>query len=222
METLERIGIINGSPRGEKGACGSIIKHIEEIFSENFNLTVFDTEFGNLANFNCKDIEKSEIYNMDKVMLVFPLYADSFPSNLLYFLRELENNKEKFKENVKLYTFVNCGLYEGFQAKLAIDMVKLWSEKMSFEFIQGMGYGGSGALPMAKRMKLGEGIKKDLKDILEKLFNIVSEKETGGENIYASINISREEYQSTSEAGWRKLAKRNGLNEEDLDKRYFI
>ena len=56
--------------------------------------------------------------------------------------------------------------------------------------------------------------------LFEKLMDAVEHDKTDQENIYGSISISREEYQQSSEAGWRILAERNGLTQEDLDKRW--
>lgn len=221
INDIKNLVILNGSPRGEVGATGAVIKDMESFLPDSRKTTKLELKADGL-DMSLNDLEQKILYAADEILVVFPLYVDMFPSNLLYCLKDMESNKGKFAKGkeVKVYAFVNCGLYEGFQSFLAMDMLKNWTLRMGFKFGMAVGFGGSGAIPGAKKIKPGEGLKKDMPRLFHALFDSIGKGKIEQENLYGGITITREEYQSSSENGWRKLAKRNGLAEKDLDKRW--
>lgn len=217
---MRKMIILNGSPRGEKGATGVVINDMKTFVPDDITYEVMELT-GDGIDESLDDDQKERLYGADILMFVFPLYVDIFPANLLYCVRDMESDKDRFINGsaVKVYAFVNCGLYEGSQASLAIDVLRNWTFRMGFSFGMAAGFGGSGALPSAKKLPPGEGIKGNIPEIFKKLLKAVEKGETGRDNIYGSISITRDEYKQSSERGWRKLAERNGLEPEDLDRR---
>lgn len=217
---MKRMVILNGSPRGSKGATGVVVNDMQSFIPEDISVDVLEL-MGDGISESLDSEQQQKLYEADILMFAFPLYVDIFPANLLYCAREMEANKEKFVNGsgVKVYAFVNCGLYEGNQAALAIDILKNWTVRMGFSFGMAVGFGGCGALPGARKQNPGEGIKKQMPELFTALMETVEKGDTDVENIYGNIGISRDEYKASSEAGWRKLAKRNGLEEKDLDRR---
>ena len=81
---MERIVILNGSPRAPK----SNSKCYADIFSKKYNK---DIEYYNITKQN-HDKLCSKMNDFSDMLLVFPLYADGIPATLLNFLKSLENN----------------------------------------------------------------------------------------------------------------------------------
>lgn len=217
---MRKMIILNGSPRGEKGATGVVINDMKTFIPEDITYEVMELT-GDGIDESLDDDQRERLYGADILMFAFPLYVDIFPANLLYCVRDMESDKDRFINGsaVKVYAFVNCGLYEGSQASLAIDILRNWTFRMGFSFGMAAGFGGSGALPGARKQIPGEGLKKQMPKLFTALMEAVEKGDTDVENIYGNIGISRDEYKASSEAGWRKLAKRNGLEEKDLDRR---
>lgn len=217
---MRKMIILNGSPRGEKGATGVVINDMKTFIPEDITYEVMELT-GDGIDESLDGDQRERLYGADILMFAFPLYVDIFPANLLYCVRDMESDKDRFINGsaVKVYAFVNCGLYEGNQAALAIDILKNWTVRMGFSFGMAVGFGGCGALPGARKQIPGEGIKKQMPELFTALMEAVEKGNTDVENIYGNIGISRDEYKASSEAGWRKLVKRNGLEEKDLDRR---
>lgn len=215
---MRNLLIINGSPRGGRGASGTIVNDIVKFIDED-KISYRVCDGGGLENINEEMLK--ELPKADDILFVFPVYVNCLPSNTMYCLEYLEANKERLniKKDAKVFTFINCGVYEATETEFSIEVVKNWAKKMNLNFVQGVGFGGGGALLGARKQEPGEGIKENMKPLIEVLVNAIATGQPGA-NKYETITISREEYQQTSEAGWRKLIKRNGLTEEDLDKRW--
>lgn len=224
-----RTAVMNGSPRKGKGASGSIVKEMMPYLEENMEVRQYFLAGDSLEE--CMEMSAAEgetgedalefLLSCDRILFVFPLYVDSPPATVTAALEGMEKIRDRFKngKNLSVSAFVLAGLHEGRQTHVAIDIICNWTEKMGFSEGQMIGFGGSGALPAAKRMKPGEGLKEDL----PRLYSIMAErteKAEKGDRIYSTIAVSREDYWSFSEAGFRKLAKRNGLTEEDMGKQW--
>ena len=175
--------ILNGSPRGSKGATGVVINDMQGFIPEDISVDVLEL-IGDGISESLDSEQQQKLYEADILMFAFPLYVDIFPANLLYCAREMEANKDKFVKggDIKVYAFVNCGL------------------RMGFSFGMAVGFGGSGALPQARKLPAGGGLKSNMPQLFEKLMDAVEHDKTDQENIYGNISISREEYQQSSEA----------------------
>lgn len=212
---MNKLLIINGSPRNDKGASATLIEDMKPYIKVPYEVCYS----GGLNDFNEELIP--HLKEADGIMFVYPVYVDSLPSNLTYCLKYIYDNKDSIgiKKDAKIFVYAQCGLHEANQTETSIEIVKNWAQRMELQFVQAVGFGASGTLLGAKKFAAGEGIKRDMPTIIETLMKAV-ETGQGGENQYATVTISREEYQAASEAAWRKLAARNGLEEIDLDKRW--
>lgn len=110
------ISIINGSPKSGKSTSGLLIKYLlqemEECNAEVFKCTLQTAELAKIA---CSDV----------LVLVFPLYVDSIPSQLLQLLIILEELKN-LNHDMMVYCIVNNGFFEGTQNYIAIQQIKNW------------------------------------------------------------------------------------------------
>lgn len=212
---MKKLLIINGSPRNDRGASATLIEDMKPYINVPYEVC----HSGGLNDFNQEIAE--HLKDAEGIMFVYPVYVDSLPSNLTYCLKYIYENRDLLEINkgAKVFVYAQCGLHEANQTETSIEIIKNWAQRMNLPFVQAVGFGASGTLLGAKKFAAGEGIKRDMPTIIETLMKAV-ETGQGGENQYATVTISREEYQAASEAVWRKLAARNGLEEIDLDKRW--
>ena len=178
-----KITIINGSPRFKKSNSVILKNYLLNYIKEN--------EINEYFSFSIKldDNIKTDIYNSDVLIFIFPLYVDSIPANLLDLLVRFED-ENVINSKTRIYCIVNNGFFEGIQNHLAISQIRCWSKKVNAQWGQGIGVGGGELLSHLKKVPLGEGPLKNLGVTLEKFSkNILSLK--GDEDIYINPNYPR-------------------------------
>ena len=119
---MERIMIINGSPRAPK----SNSKRYAELFSRYCPV---ETDYYNLTKRNHRQLCELMAGYSD-VLFVFPLYADALPVGFLDFLKELEANPLARKPVVSI--LINCGFLEYSQNEIAIEMMHIFCRKNDY------------------------------------------------------------------------------------------
>lgn len=146
------ISIINGSPKSGKSTSGLLIKYLlqemGECNAQVFKCTLQTTELAKIA---CSDV----------LVLVFPLYVDSIPSQLLQLLIILEELKN-LNHDMMVYCIVNNGFFEGTQNYVAIQQIKNWCAAADLSWGQGVGIGAGEMLPFIANIPLKHGPNKNI------------------------------------------------------------
>ena len=203
-----KISIINGSPKAVKSNSEILGNYLLSLLKENEIKKYYS------ISFKLNDKIKSEIYNSDVLIFLFPLYVDGLPSNLLKLLVELEKEKVVNLET-SVYCVVNNGFYEGKQNRLAILQMKNWCEKVKAKWGQGIGIGAGELLPYLKKYTLGQGPLKNLENALTKfssnILTLKSEKD-----IYINPNWLRSLYFLQGSISWILKARKNNLRIREL------
>ena len=203
-----KISIINGSPKAVKSNSEILGNYILSLLKDNEIKKYYS------ISFKLNDKIKSEIYNSDVLVFLFPLYVDGLPSNLLKLLVELEKEKVVNPET-SVYCVVNNGFYEGKQNRLAILQMKNWCEKVKAKWGQGIGIGAGELLPYLKKYTLGQGPLKNLENALTKfssnILTLKSEKD-----IYINPNWLRSLYFLQGSISWILKARKNNLRIREL------
>lgn len=194
--------IINGNPRKEKSNSRIIIDYMSSMLEGN-NIKVhgiFNTGIS-LEKIK-KDIDKCHA-----LILVFPLYVDSIPSQMLEFMMELEK-RGVINKNIVVYCAVNNGFYEGAQNRIAIEQVRNWSRKIQVQWGQGIGIGSGEILPHLKKVPLGSGPLRNLGKVLEKFTENIKLTRKG-EDIYINPNYPRFLWKIQASLSWIFKARKN-------------
>ena len=203
-----KISIINGSPKAVKSNSEILGNYLLSLLKENEIKKYYS------ISFKLNDKIKSEIYNSDVLIFLFPLYVDGLPSNLLKLLVELEKEKVVNLET-RVYCVVNNGFYEGKQNRLASLQMKNWCEKVKAKWGQGIGIGAGELLPYLKKYTLGQGPLKNLENALTKfssnILTLKSEKD-----IYINPNWLRSLYFLQGSISWILKARKNNLRIREL------
>lgn len=206
-----RIALINGSPKVNNSASGSLLEDLKGYFEKKEEVVEFA--------FHATTISKEEIEVLAKAdawVFAYPLYVDGIPGHLLSCLIQLE---EVCLQNPQIYIYgiVNCGFYEGIQAEFALKILQNWSIKAGFSWGGGIGIGGGGGLAMMPKMEPGQGPKAPVDKALEALAATVFQHGSQ-ENNYVSVAFPRFLYKIGAQIGWRQMIKKNGGKAKDLGK----
>ncbi|HEY8362558.1 MAG TPA: hypothetical protein VIK77_06685 [Tissierellaceae bacterium] len=207
-----KIALINGSPRIKESASSYILKDLKSLIDDGQNII---SEY-HFSNPQVGEKYMNELIQCDAIVFAFPLYVDGIPSHLLNNLIKLEMffslNKEK---DIMVYSIVNCGFYEGHQAKIAIEMMENWCKKSGLKWGQGLGIGAGAMMPFLRNIPAGSGPKKNIDYAVNQLAcNIL--KSSSSENIFISPNFPGFLYRITAEMSFRRNIKENGLKVRDI------
>lgn len=198
------IGIINGSPKGEKSNSALLIGHIVSEIGGRCETEVIKAESigGKLKKY-------------DVLIFVFPLYVDGIPSHLLKKLDEFCRT-EQIKKGAFVYCVINNGFFEGKQNHSAVRQMKNWCLRAGGVWGQGVGVGGGEMLTFLTDIPLGHGPNKDFGNALMRLAdNAVNGRAEA--DIYASPNWFRFLWRiEATFSVWLPRAKMNGVKLREL------
>ncbi len=160
----------------------------------------------------------NETQSSDVLIFAFPLYVDSINSHLLRFLIEFEN-RGVCNNKSTVYCMINNGFYEGWQNRVAADIMKNWCKALGLTYGQTLGVGAGEMLPFLKDVPLGHGPNKNIGTALQELSqNILSQNQ--GKDLFISPNLPRFLWKiASSFCFWYPKAKKNGLKRKGLKER---
>ena len=141
-----RVLILICSPKGERSNSkyfSNLLLH--ELPKEKVEVVYLlrVKDFSEIAN---------KIKEVEKVVIISPLYVDVLPTKVLELMVYLyENNKDEL-QNKKVYGMLNCGFLEGEQNTIAMNVLKSWCKRMNIDFAGGLGIGAGEMMNIIKFM----------------------------------------------------------------------
>jgi hypothetical protein len=158
-----------------------------------------------------------EITTSDVIILAFPLYVDSVPSNVLKMLIELEEYVKG--RNIVMYTLINNGFYEGKQTHIAFEIVQNWCDHTGVRFGGGIGQGAGEMIGATKNTPISKGPFNNLGRELALLAEKIEKRETYGIR-YLSPYFPRFLWRFMAKhTFWHSMAYKNKLKKKDIIKR---
>ena len=206
-----KIALINASPKIKNSNSELILSDLKHYL--NGKCEIVETKLSFNADFNSV---YSKVKDADSWLFAYPLYVDGIPGHLLSCLMQLEETL--LQKQISIYGIVNCGFYEGIQAKHALKLLENWSIKADFAWCGGVGIGGGGGLAMMPQMKPGQGPKAPIDKALAELAESILKGEAR-ENNYVSVAFPRFLYKLGAQMGWRQMIKANGGKTKDLKRK---
>ena len=208
------INIINGSQKTGESNTECILERLKEIINQAHKINIFNCGLKQLTN---------EMYNKiisaDVIVLMFPLFVHSTPSNTLKVLIELENILEnQQKKNLIIYTIVNNGFFEGKQNNIAFEIIKNWCDRTGVKFGGGIGQGAGEMIARTKHLPKDKDLFKNLTCALQTMVKNIEIKQPM-EIKYLSPKFPRFLWRYMGVRNWNNMAKNNGLNKKDILKR---
>jgi len=211
---MMKISMINGSQKKGESNSGIILERLYDIIKEKHEVKFY---YSGLKQFTNEIFE--EIISGDVIVLAFPLFVYSIPSNTLKMLIELEDIiKRKQEKKLIVYALINCGFYEGKQNSTAFEIIKNWCEHSGVIFGGGIGQGAGEMLGLLKNIPVDKGPFANLGRTLEAMVKKMELKEPF-EITYLSPYFPRFLWRILATHHWNALAHKNGLNKKEIKKR---
>ncbi|MCL2181302.1 MAG: NAD(P)H-dependent oxidoreductase [Treponema sp.] len=209
-----KISLINGSQKTGESNTGLILERLKGYINQSYEIKIFNCGLKQLSNETL-----NEIISDDVIVLIFPLFVHSIPSNTLKLLIEFENIlKIQRKENLIMYTVVNNGFFEGKQNNIAFEIIKNWCEQTGVIFGGGIGQGAGEMISRTKHLPKERDLFKSLAcalQILAESIELIKPMEVK----YLTPNFPKFLWRFMAVRNWNSLAKSNGLTKKDILKR---
>lgn len=167
----EKALLIVGSPKGAKSNSFSIGRYLLDRLGDA-NWTV-DNEFVYRA---IKDQEKLEdvlqkIDNSNLIILAFPLYVDSMPSQMIKFLEKVfEHGLPTMASERKLIAICQSGFPESHHNDYALRICSIFAKDAGFHWAGGLSVGGGAAIASRDLSEAG-GMMRNLRGALDATAN---------------------------------------------------
>jgi multimeric flavodoxin WrbA len=210
-----KIIIINGSQKIGESNTGIILDELNALFKTGHEIISYKLGIKQLSSDEFKNVVSADI-----IIVCFPLFNDSIPSNSLKTLIELESHfiNEKMK-NIIVYSIINNGFYEGKQTHIAFEVIQNWCEHCGIKFGGGIGQGAGEMIGATKNIPINSGPFKNLGHSLELLVKKIESQEAFGIK-YLSPYFPRFLWELMSKyTFWHPLAYKNKLNKKDIIKK---
>ena len=204
-----KIALINASPKMNQSASATLLEELQLSISETAEVTETALHTSVISEEMWEKLKSADVW-----VFSCPLYVDGIPGHLLSCLMQLEKAKWQERE-IRVYGIVNCGFYEGIQAKFALALLKNWCEKSGFLYAGGIGVGGGGGLAQMPKVQGGHGPRGPIEKALQAMAVSILQQETQ-ENQYVSVAFPRFLYRMAAQMGWRRWIKANGGKAKDL------
>ncbi len=218
---MKKILYLNGSPR-EKNSSNSyqILKDIAS-FLEDENISYGEPDILTLPRSYIVSGDEffEKMDSADIWILALPLYIDTLPGHLSFWLKRYEEHRKELKaeKKIKVYAFINCGFPEAVQNRDALKIMEIYCRKNRLNWRFGIGLGMGEAYKQMKGIPLRSPLKRDiLKSFRTLAADIENDNESEIENMFVSVRFPSLLYRLMGTAGWIQRGRKNGLKKKNL------
>ena len=204
--------IINGSQKSGESNTGIILDELNSLVKKEHEVINYVLGLKGITSEIYKEITTSDV-----IVLAFPLYIDSIPSNVLKILIGLEDFIKKGSvKDIFMYAIINNGFYEGKQTHIAFEIIRNWCKHTGIRFGGGIGQGAGEMIGATKNMPLSKGPFNNLGRELKFLMEKIEIKETFGTK-YLSPYFPRFLWRFMAKhTFWHPMAYKNKLKKKDI------
>ncbi len=217
-----RVGLINGSPRGQNSASQYFLSEAGRRLDPGLTRTEIIVVSDQLQR-GTAEAALAAMNAMDALILAFPLYVDGIPSAMLDFMIRFEAYRIEHGEaseagTPRVYAIVNNGCIEGTQNRHALQIVEHFANAAGLQWRFGVGIGGGEFLRQTKdQIPLQSKVKRKLLDALAELqADLETQEAACRKNIFFTPGIPQSFYMLAGNMGWIKSANQNGLKRKQL------
>ncbi|MGL5978815.1 MAG: hypothetical protein ACRCZJ_07470 [Erysipelotrichaceae bacterium] len=129
--------LLNASPRAPRSNSKGYLAFLEAALQQRH----ISVKSGMLLETNHDDIA-SEIEKIQDLVVVFPLYVDSIPCDLLAFLELLVAQKQVHQ----LHVIINCGFLESKQNNIALQQLQFFTQQAGWKMGTSLSIGSGEAI----------------------------------------------------------------------------
>lgn len=195
---MERLLIINGSPRAPKSNSKKYIDLLKESLPGGTEVV----EINVLNRRNRKYI--SELNQFSDILIVFPLYVDTIPMVLMEYLKEMGGVA---CPKTRFHFIVNGGFFESHQSDIAMKIIEYYCRKNDFQIGMKLQIGAGEAMlrtfPWLAKFQLARFAKK----------MILGKKET----MTFTMPLTRTMFLLGSKFYWTNYGKQYGCTKKEME-----
>lgn len=194
---MERIMIINGSPRAPK----SNSKTLANLFS---TYSTVPTDYFSITKSNHADLlQRMPTYS--DLLFVFPLYADGIPSGMLDFLKHMEQHPPQQKPVLSI--LINCGFLEYQQNETAVRMMKLFCKQNNYKVGSVLMIGSGEAILKTPFKYL---VKRKIKQLARSI------NQQSYQTLHTAMPISKHLFKMAATIYWTRYGKKFGTSPQAM------
>lgn len=153
---MKIITLVNGSPRGNKSSSFIFLKYIERFLDIKDQKIYINVKLKKGADNPKESIET--LANSDIIIFSFPLYSYTLPAPFTKLIEELyyykKNNIGNVNSKTKVYTIVNCGYAKAEINIESLRVMKLFCNRMNYDWRFGIGIGSGMLVAMMKNIPI--------------------------------------------------------------------
>lgn len=194
---MEKLIVINGSPRPAVSNSKKYIALFERYYPNEIQV------FNALSKNYTKHLEA--LQKTDKVLLVFPLYADALPIPLMNFMKAVDTAQ---LNPLKLHILINCGFFEPDQNNIALDILRLFCEKNGFQIGSILSIGSGEAILKSPFAFIAKW------KIRQLAKSIIKNRQT---TLKTTMPITKKMFIRASVLYWLNYGKRFGVTKDEMD-----
>ena len=164
--------IINGSNR-IKGNSLHIAQSLKSI-SEKKGI---ESSIINTLDYFQKDMNNVEnlISSSDFIVLISPLYVDTFPYPVIDFMERIEKNYKSIIKNKGFFVIGQCNFPESRRIIPMLKSAEIYAEKLEMKWLGGLSFGGSVVMIEGKKLeeagKVGAKMIKGMELAIDNILN---------------------------------------------------
>jgi len=206
-----KISMINGSQKTGESNSAIILNWLNDLVKDKHEVAVYTS---GVKHFSDETFKK--IISADVIVLAFPLFVFTLPSQTFKMLIELERIiKQEKKNDLVMYTIINNGFYEGKQNDVAFEVIKHWCEHSGVKFCGGIGQGAGEMIGYTKQLPISKSPFNNLGRALQVMAEKMESKQAF-EVMYLSPYFPKFLWKIMAVRHWDDKAKKNGLKKKDI------
>jgi len=213
MQKPTHVALLVGSPKGPKSTSNSIGTYLVDKLEQK------GVPYNKIYIRQCPRSKEKKadlvrvVDESDLIILAFPLYVDSLPSQVIETL-ELIAEHEKDKHDLDKKSFVaisNSGFPEAKQNSTALTICRLFAKQVGFNWAGGLAWGGGGMIAGEPLSEFGFRLRSKIQ-ALELVADALEQGEAIPEKAVAlmsKLGIMRRLYLLMANRRWKNQAKKN-------------
>ena len=201
--------LLNASMRSVNGNSAKLAKKLAEKLDRETETVSLAQHLNDLPGL-VKKLEEASV-----LVLCTPLYVDGLPSQLIRLLEAFRDGYEG--ETKRIYVLANMGLFESGQLINLFSAVRRWCVGMNFEYGGALGV-AAGELAGGLMEVLPFGMW-PLQEVAAGMARLADTIRSGSamEDVYAGMHhFPRWIYVAVANSGWKRMAKKNGIDPNEL------
>lgn len=207
-----KVVLLNGSMRCQSGNSAKLARRLAGQLKRSAEIVNLRDHLGDLPRL------LDALEGASDVVLCTPLYLDGLPSQVIRFMEAAR--REYQGPSKRIYVLANMGLYESKQLVNLFSAVRQWCDVMGFDYGGSLGISASELVGvLMQHLPFGVGFTRHAARGMKRLANAI-DQEKAMDDIYAEpFAFPRWLYIWIANRGWKRMARANGIQPEDLYKR---